>query len=252
MNITLLVNYDLASALALNYLLPNLANHRLFVYFTQKHAQTTLEPLSKLAQFEKKSLFDLKSNQQHTSIENLSKHTSSPIKRLNKVNTDDLEQIRLCVPDLIICIRHMTILKKAVIDLPKYGVINLHSGLLPSYQGVMASFWAMLNNEKMIGTTLHFIEDSTIDTGAIISQSRQICDYSKSYLWNVFSIYKTGCRMILKTVEIIDGEGSIQSVEQTADAQYFSFPTETDLTMFAQSGNTLFNQKDIIDFQLTD
>lgn len=89
------------------------------------------------------------------------------------------------------------------------GVINLHSGLLPAYQGVMATFWALLNKEQRIGTTLHFIEDSTIDTGAIISQSLVDANYGESYLWNVLHIYKAGCANVLSATEVIQAGNAL-------------------------------------------
>ena len=56
-------------------------------------------------------------------------------------------------PDLIISIRFGLILQSAVIDIPKYGVINLHSGELPTYRGVMATFRAMQLQDTQCGTT---------------------------------------------------------------------------------------------------
>ena len=46
------------------------------------------------------------------------------------------------------------ILKAAAIQIPRHGVLNLHSGLLPAYKGLMATFWATLNGEEEIGCTL--------------------------------------------------------------------------------------------------
>jgi methionyl-tRNA formyltransferase len=45
----------------------------------------------------------------------------------------------------------------------------------------MASFWALLNNESEIGTTLHFIEDSSIDTGSIVASTRLAVQRERSY-----------------------------------------------------------------------
>jgi methionyl-tRNA formyltransferase len=71
-------------------------------------------------------------------------------------------------------------------------VINLHSGLLPNYRGVMATFWTLLNGDKQLVTSLHFIDDSTIDTGGIIANSTLLVQQDESYLWHVLSLYIWG------------------------------------------------------------
>jgi len=52
------------------------------------------------------------------------------------------------------------IIREPVIAHSQYGYINLHSGLLPDYRGVMASFRAMVNGDAEIGSTLHYIQDA--------------------------------------------------------------------------------------------
>jgi methionyl-tRNA formyltransferase len=106
-----------------------------------------------------------------------------------------------CEPDLIVSIRFGQILEEPVIAVPRIGVINLHSGLLPAYKGVMASFWSLLNGERQLGTTLHWITDSKIDSGAIISTQQQQVDTSKTYLQQVLSLYEPGARQITEAVK---------------------------------------------------
>lgn len=56
--------------------------------------------------------------------------------------------------------------------LAKLGeIINIHPSLLPRYRGPSPTLWALLNNEKYIGVTIHYI-DHNIDTGDIIAQQR--------------------------------------------------------------------------------
>jgi hypothetical protein len=72
-------------------------------------------------------------------------------------SAEGIAVLRDLEPDLFISVRYRRILKSAAIEIPRYGVLNLHSGLLPQYKGVMATFWAMLNAEAEIGCTLHTI-----------------------------------------------------------------------------------------------
>ena len=53
--------------------------------------------------------------------------------------------------------------------MPKYGAINCHAGKLPDYRGRNILNWALINDEKEFGITVHFIDEG-IDTGDIILQ----------------------------------------------------------------------------------
>lgn len=65
------------------------------------------------------------------------------------------------------------IIENRVIKLFKYGVVNIHGGLLPNYRGTFSSVWSIINNEKYTGASLHYI-DAGIDTGNIIKVKRCI------------------------------------------------------------------------------
>jgi methionyl-tRNA formyltransferase len=162
-----------------------------------------------------------------------------------------MAKIKRLDPDLIISIRYGHILKNEVIKIPKHGVINLHSGLLPDYRGVMATFWAMLNNEKEIGTTLHYIDDGTIDTGRIIGKTKRAIDYSKSYLWNVLQLYPNGVELILETIRAIDREERVSNISQDDDGNYFSFPDYNDLEEFIRAGQQLFDSSEKFEISLS-
>lgn len=252
MKITFLVNYDLASTFALNRLMSILRQHQISIFFTNKATNPNRAPqLIALSEFETRLLDQLnesKSQADLMSIDRLGTNHCLSTNQLNSINDADFHHLELSEPDLIISIRHMTILKECVIALPKNGVINLHSGLLPEYQGVMASFWAMLNREAELGSTLHYISDTAIDKGAIISRSEVACEYQKSYLWNVLNQYRSGCEMIIDAIEIIEKYDSVDAQEQNGDSQYFSFPIERDINNFIKAGNCLFAEKELIEF----
>jgi len=213
MKICFLVNYDAPALLALNYLIPALQPHELRVFYTCKETKPTA------------------SAKQETELGALSSFDRDLIENSEK-------------PDLIVSIRHMTILHDEVIALPPLGVINLHSGQLPKYQGVMASFRAMLNKESELGTCLHFIEDSTIDTGSIIAHSTSQADYTRSYLGNVLNIYRAGCNNVLTAIEQLERKNTLDACPQTGEPHYYSYPSTDDLKY---ADFKLFEASDSID-----
>jgi methionyl-tRNA formyltransferase len=238
--ITFLVNHDLPALLALNYLIPILKRHDISVFFSRKNnANRKLEnpKLAELAEFESRQLFGVKS---------LISFEEFGAQMLNNINTGDYQQFADTKPDLVVSIRHMTILKDRVINTAKLGVINLHSGPLPAYQGVMATFWGLINKEPHIGTTLHFIEDSEIDTGSIIFASSTEANYQRSYLWNVLNIYRAGCLNILQAIKQLSLGQPLNSSSQTgqasySQANYYSFPSSGDIN---NSDIRLFSEQD--------
>ncbi len=71
--------------------------------------------------------------------------------------------------DLGFSLSNFSIIKKALLDIPKEGFINFHNGPLPRYAGVNVCSWAIINAENEYGVTWHYME-GTIDTGDIIAQ----------------------------------------------------------------------------------
>lgn len=86
--------------------------------------------------------------------------------------TPTFDFIQSLSPELIVVSTFNQIIIKAIIQIPKYGVINIHPSLLPRYRGATPTVWALMNGEEETGISIHFIEDETIDSGRIILQSR--------------------------------------------------------------------------------
>ena len=72
-------------------------------------------------------------------------------------------------PDIIVSAYFNQIIKEPVIDLPKFGILNIHPGWLPAYRGAMAYFWVLKNGSEKAGVSIHWI-DKGIDTGELVSR----------------------------------------------------------------------------------
>ena len=104
----------------------------------------------------------------------------------------------------------------------------------------MATFWAMLNEEKLIGTCLHFIQDKQIDSGEIIQQSSIATDNKKSYLHNVLQLYFSGIDSMAAAVNKLSLHQRLESNPQQGDPVYYGFPHEEHLQAFKNKGFRLF------------
>ncbi len=86
----------------------------------------------------------------------------------SKVKTAEfIEQIRELSPDLLITAAYGKILSKELLEVPKYGCINVHGSLLPAYRGAAPINWVVINGEKKTGITTMFT-DVGIDTGDML------------------------------------------------------------------------------------
>ena len=246
MNITILTNRDLASHIALSRLVKALAGHQLAIFLSEKVGgdQQLPQALVELASFEKSLLEDGR-----PSFDQLAAAAGCRIQGFsdigNQVNSPaGIARIQAAEPELIISLRFGLIIGDAVIAIPRHGVINLHSGLLPDYRGVMATFRAMLNGDSEIASTLHFIQDAGVDTGDIISILPIPVVAEKSYLFNVLNLYAGGCDQIAQAVAKIAAGKSLIAQAQLGTAEYFSFPTERELQAFFTRGQRLFDSAD--------
>lgn len=164
-------------------------------------------------------------------------------------SADGLEVLQRVAPDLVVSIRYRRILKDDAIAIPRLGVLNLHSGVLPDYKGVMATFWAMLHAETAIGATLHRIIDSGIDTGPVIGICRIPADYASSYLANVLRLYGPGCELVAAALEALAAGREPGAAPQKPGGQYFSTPRTEDIEAFSERGLELADGRELAEIE---
>ena len=86
-----------------------------------------------------------------------------------KNNAEFREQLTTISPDAIIVVGYGRIIPQWMIDLPRFGNLNLHASLLPKYRGAAPIQWAIANGESVTGVTTMRI-DAGLDTGDILLQ----------------------------------------------------------------------------------
>jgi len=242
MNIVLLGHHDIASLYALDRVIGLLPEHDYSVFLSGEAQSIPVEDtlLARLARADAELCERFLRGEIREPV--AAQLAESPLPALSSPNSPQglcvLEEQR---PDLIISIRYRRILREEAIAIPRLGVINLHSGILPDYRGVMATFWAMLAGEKEIGTTLHWIVDSGIDTGPVIGIRRKATRPDNSYLANVLGLYVEGCGMVADAVRDIADGRSPGGRPQVPGGQYFAAPGEPDVERFEAAGLTMID-----------
>jgi methionyl-tRNA formyltransferase len=252
MRLIIFTNRDLASNYNLNLLLPHLSKYVVQIFISNKVGRTNMalpKALRNLKFFEQEMPFELLFPQ----IDNNSKRESDgklltfnelsdkyriPIASLNDVKSlESLALITSLKPDLVLSVRYGKIFGNEFLKIPKLGTINLHSGKLPNYRGVLAMFRALTNGDETVHATLHYIEDGTIDTGGIIGFSSLQVDKNRSLLSHILDIYPASTSLIVSTVEAIAKGDSPKKWPQTSkNVAYFTFPTQQEVDDFEAKG----------------
>ena len=124
-----------------------------------------------------------------------------PIKVRN--NPEFLEEVRKLNPDLICVVAYGKILPQELLDIPKYGCVNVHGSLLPEYRGAAPIQWAVLNGDKKTGVTTMFM-NAGMDTGdMILKEEVEIGeDETTGELWD--RLKTIGANLLIKTVKEIE------------------------------------------------
>jgi methionyl-tRNA formyltransferase len=95
-----------------------------------------------------------------------------PVHQPAKIRAPEVEeQLRALAPDVIVIIAYGQIIPARLLDIPKFGWLNLHASLLPKYRGAAPIHWAIARGETVTGNTTMRI-DAGMDTGEILLQQQ--------------------------------------------------------------------------------
>ena len=135
-----------------------------------------------------------------------------------KEDREAVEYLKALEPDFIIVVAFGQILTKEVLDIPKYGCINLHASLLPMYRGAAPLNWVIVNGEKISGNTT-MLMDIGLDTGDMLLKDEiEISEeMTAGELHDILML--RGGDLLVKTIEGIVNK-SITPIKQEGETCY--------------------------------
>ncbi|HSS47606.1 MAG TPA: formyltransferase family protein [Thermoanaerobaculia bacterium] len=253
MRIALLVNQDLHANVALNLLLDTLAAHDVILFYSKKvggkpPAVPELETLRALER-------DIPINVVWPLAEAAGRPTSAKYRTFPQIaeelgsswefmsnpnSPESLAHLHRFAPDLVVSIRYGGIFHESFLAIPRLGVLNLHSGLLPQFQGILLTLQALVADERTIGATLHWIIDRTIDSGPIVGVAEVPVVAYGSLFSHVQSLYPPGVQLLAEAIERLSrGESLASRPQDPTAASYKSFPEAPEFRALAERGFTL-------------
>ncbi len=165
-----------------------------------------------------------------------------PVYQYSKIRNEGVQDLKNLAPDVIVTCAFGQILSQEIIDIPKYGVINIHASLLPKYRGASPIHYAILNGENQTGITV-MRTDAGIDTGdIIISRSTDIKETETC--GELFDRLKfIGAEMIITALDLIES-GRAKYLKQDESLATYSkiIKKEMALIDFNKSSEQVVNQ----------
>ncbi|MDP2800834.1 MAG: formyltransferase family protein [Phreatobacter sp.] len=247
LKIAVCTKHDIFGAIALNLLLPALRDHDVDVFYSVKTraSENELEDLLLLKMLERDiplgmimplldRIGDTGSFETFEGLRRRYGFSGRPLRTLKP--GEDGRLIHEFEPDLIISVRFSLIFKPDLISLPRHGVLNVHPGRLPEYGGLFAPFRQMLAGERMLGCTVHFVDEG-IDTGPILAVEQVPFDPSRSMFWHAAQLYPAGLRRVIQMVDELAAGRPLLAMPQPSDRRgYYKLPTRDDFAQFRAKG----------------
>ena len=167
-----------------------------------------------------------------------------PIELSSNINSQEfLERVKKYDADLFVSMSFNQIFKKEMINLPRLKTINCHAGKLPFYRGRNILNWALINDEKEFGITVHYMDEG-IDTGDIILQETYPITDDDNYNTLLLRAYD-GCADVLYCAIKMIQNKQVKRIKQSdidSVGMYCGMRQEGDeIIDWSQSSREIFN-----------
>lgn len=138
---------------------------------------------------------------------------SIPVYQPEKLREGDNDKIISELnPDVIVVVAYGQILPENILNIPKYGCINVHGSLLPKYRGAAPIQWSVLNGDEVTGVTTMYMEKG-LDTGDILLTEEYEIGINETAGEVFDNLANLGGELIIKTLDYAE-KGKLNPVKQ--------------------------------------
>lgn len=142
---------------------------------------------------------DRKGNPIFGAVKNEAIRLGIPLYQFNKIRQDGVEVLKNLAPDLMVTCAYGQILSQEILDIPRYGVLNIHGSLLPDLRGSAPIQWALINGYDKTGVTI-MKTALGMDTGDIVSVKEVEISHD-TYLEDLYNVLKEeGAKLLIDTI----------------------------------------------------
>ena len=156
----------------------------------------------------------------YSPVKQLALDNAIPVYQPTKLrNGETTAIIKNLNPDILAVVAYGRILPEDILDVPKYGAVNVHASLLPKYRGSAPIQWAVLNGDEVTGVSTMYLA-SEMDTGDIIyTDKTQIGEFETS--GELFDRLKNmGAELLDRTLRDIESGTAPRTPQDSSQASY--------------------------------
>lgn len=141
---------------------------------------------------------------QFTPVKEAAMELNIPVYQPVKVRDESfVEELRKMNPDVIVVVAFGQILPKEILDMPKYGCVNIHASLLPKYRGAAPIQWVIIDGEKETGVTTMLMNEG-LDTGDMIMKTVISIDEKETGGSLHDKLTEAGGKLIIETLKQLE------------------------------------------------
>ncbi len=134
----------------------------------------------------------------------LAQELQLPVYQPSTLRDADIQNtLKELAPDVIVVVAYGKLLPKEVLDIPKYGCINVHGSILPKYRGAAPIQWTVINGDEYGGVTTMYMGEG-LDTGDIIEIYKTKVGESETSGELFDRLATEGAKLLLHTLELIE------------------------------------------------
>lgn len=165
-----------------------------------------------------------------------------PVYQPNSVRTEEtIQLVRDLDPDLIVVVAYGKIIPNEIIAIPKYGIINVHSSILPKFRGAAPINAAIVAGEKETGVTIMDIAEE-LDAGDIIRIGKTEITEEDNFLTLHDRLKEIGATTLLEAVKDIFAGKAVRTPQEHEKATFVKPFKKDDLKIdWSQESEKIFN-----------
>lgn len=148
---------------------------------------------------------------------------------------ESIDMLKDIEPDFVVVVAFGQILKKEILDIPKYECINVHASLLPKYRGAAPINWAIIDGMKETGITIMQMAEG-LDTGDMISKISTPIEEDDDYISLHDKLKTLGAELLIETIKSIELGNAKMTPQDDRQSSYASM-------MYKETGRIDWNKE---------
>ncbi|MDX2192949.1 MAG: formyltransferase family protein [Gemmatimonadales bacterium] len=173
------------------------------------------------------------------SIASLAASRGVPVLPTSSVNSPDyVARVRALAPDVIVSVAAPEVFRRDLLGSARLGCINIHSGRLPVYRGMMPNFWQLLHGEPHATLTVHEMAEK-LDAGDVIATHAFPLAERDSLHRVMAGAKEEGARLMIRVLDQLREGSATRTPLDFSTAKYFGFPKPDDVRRFRARGHRM-------------